>query len=310
METTINRQTILRKTLWGADIYCHILRKYYPDETVMHIAGRDCGLIRNPFADGKSTLKVDIIKLHPEQKLSDECAYHRDTAGILPDGDALDFAALHYHQTGQQLLDTLNKEMHLHLDGQNRQYKNAPSTPTAKGPHFSFFKAPITNTKPYKSITILDAWNYITGHYAQKATQTLRSIQDKARARLYKAANFSYATFSGEFTTRNNANCTAESGLLCIDFDHVPDVETLFRKLLQDPFFETALLFRSPSGDGLKWIIETNRGSTPHPDYFRAVARYITDTYGIEPDKSGKDLARACFLPHDKNAYINPHYKQ
>lgn len=309
MERTINRQTVLKHTLWGADIYCHILRKFYPGETVMHVSGRDCGIVRNPYAGGKRTLQVHIDRLHPEQRLSDECARHHDLSGAIPDGDALDFAFMFYHQTGQELLTTLNREMNLHLDGENRQYKDTHPFPTSKGPRFSFYKAPITNTRPYKSITILDAWKYITGHYARDRTWELRSIMDKSRARIFKSANFDYATFSGEFSIRNNAHCLAESGLLCLDFDHVPDVEGLFARLLTDRYFETALLFRSPSGDGLKWIIEINRGQTSHLDYFRTVAGYITRAYGIEPNKSGKDLARACFLPHDPGAYINPNYR-
>lgn len=309
MERTIDRQTVLRHTLWGADIYCHILRKFYPGETVMRVSGRDCGTVRNPYAGGGETLQVRIIKLHPELRLSDELARHHDLSGTIPDGDALDFASMYYHQTGQELLDTLNREMHLRLDGANGQYRNIPPHPTVRGPRFSFFKAPISNTRPYRSITVLDAWNYITGHYAQERTSTLRSIADKSRARIYKAANFDYATFSGEFSSRSNAACTAESDLLCIDFDHVLDVEGLFRRLLDDRYFETALLFRSPSGDGLKWTIEANRGQISHSDYFRAVAGYIAKAYGIEPDKSGKDLARACFLPHDPGAFINPNYR-
>lgn len=309
MERTINRQTVLKHTLWGADIYCHILRKFYPCETVMRVSGRDCGTVRNPYVGGERTLQVRIHRLHPEQRLSDECARHHDISGAVPDGDALDFASMYYHQTGQELLTTLNSEMTLHLDGENRQYKDTPPLPTAKGPRFSFFKAPITNIRPYKSITVLDAWNYITGRYAEERTRTLRGITDKSRARIYKAANFDYATFSGEFSSRGNASCVTESGLLCIDFDHVPDVEGLFARLLTDRYFETALLFRSPSGDGLKWIIEISRGRTPHSAYSRAIASYITKAYGIEPDKSGKDIARACFLPHDPDAYINPNYR-
>ncbi len=309
MERTINRRTVLRHTLWGADIYCHILRKFYPRETVMRVSGRDCGTVRNPYAGGERTLQVRIHRLHPEQRLSDELARHHDLSGTIPDGDALDFASMYYHQTGQELLATLNQEMNLHLDSENRQYKDIPPLPTSKGPRLSFFKAPITNTRPYKSITVLDAWNYITGRHAEKRTRPLRSITDKSRARIYKAANFDYVTFSGEFTSRSNASCITESGLLCIDFDHIHDVEGLFARLQTDRYFETALLFRSPSGDGLKWIIEINRGQTSHSEYFRAIANYITKAYGIEPDKSGKDIARACFLPHDPDAYINPNYR-
>ena len=45
-------------------------------------------------------------------------------------------------------------------------------------------------------------------------------------------------------------------------------------------------------------------------DYsIRAVANYVRATYGIEVDKSGKDISRACFLPFDSKAYINPNLK-
>lgn len=308
MEKTIDRNSVLRKTHWGTDIYAHILRQFYPGEVVMRITGRDCGIIRNPFAGGVQSLHVWFCKNNPDAKLSDETAFHHDEYGAIPDGDALDFAELYYHQSGQELLQTLNREMYLHLDAGTPQYAAAPCGHVDKGPKFSFFKAPITNKYPYKSITVLDAFNYIKGPYAMEQTQHLRSIQDKKKAALYKQSHFAYVTFCGEFEVRSNDTVKAESGLLCIDFDHVPDVETLRHSLLKDRYFTTALAFRSPSGDGLKWVIEISKGNLSHSDYFRAVASYITKTYGIEPDKSGKDISRACFLPHDPEAYINQNY--
>ena len=76
--------------------------------------------------------------------------------------------------------------------------------------------------------------------------------------------------------------------------------------LLEDKCFTTELLFRSPSGDGLKWIIRINTAEVSHAEYFNAVANYLRLTYGLEADKSGKDVSRACFLPYDPEAYINP----
>lgn len=99
------------------------------------------------------------------------------------------------------------------------------------------------------------------------------------------------------------------SNLLCVDFDHISDLEGLFARLLEDKYFDTALLFRSPSGDGLKWVIEINKGALSHSDFFRAVENYIFKTYGIKVDQSGKDISRACFLPYDPAAYINPIFK-
>ena len=198
--------------------------------------------------------------------------------------------------------------MNLNLDRERTQYGNAPTSDIERGPKFSFFKAPIKNIKSHKSITIRDAYNYIVGPYTKERTEMLRSLNDKKRARLYKAANFDYATFCGEFDVRSNNSIKRVSGLLCIDFDHVEELEVLFTKLLNDEYFNTALLFRSPSGDGLKWVIEIPPTELPHPDFFKAVENYIYATYQVKIDGSGKDISRACFLCYDPNAYINPNY--
>ena len=58
MAGIIDRHAILRRTLWGVDIYAHILRQYYPEETVIKVVGRDCGISRNPFASGRRTLHI------------------------------------------------------------------------------------------------------------------------------------------------------------------------------------------------------------------------------------------------------------
>ena len=308
MEKTIDKQTLLKKTMWGVDIYAHILRKFYPDEAVIKVVGRDCGICKNPFAGGARTLHIWFERNNPVGRLSEETAYHKDQFGAIPDGTALDFAELYYKQSGQELLNTLNREMYLNLDKERTQYSNTPASDIDRGPKFSFFKAPIQNTKSHKSITIKDAYIYIVGHYAKEKTETLRSFDDKKRARLYKSANFDYVTFCGEFDIRSNNSVKSVSGLLCIDFDHVVELEVLFSKLLKDEYFNTVLLFRSPSGDGLKWVIEIPPSDLPHPDFFRAIENYIFKVYGIKIDGSGKDISRACFLCHDPNAYINPNY--
>lgn len=67
MEKTIDRQTLLSHTLWGVDIYAHILRMFYPDETVIKVTGRDCGICRNPFAGGGKTLHIWFARTIPQQ---------------------------------------------------------------------------------------------------------------------------------------------------------------------------------------------------------------------------------------------------
>lgn len=305
----ISRESILWKTQYGVNIYCHILHEKYPDETVMHQVGRDCGLCRNPFTDGEKTLHVQRVKLHPEQHLSDEIARHHDVTGAFPDGDCFDFAQSYYGVAGQELLNRINVELNLHLEDGYNPYalkSKLPFEVLQPEIRFSFFKSPITNVQPYKNISLADAFRYITGDYAKVRTEKLRSIADTKRARNFKSANFDYCTFSGTFRVRNDKALIEHSGLLCLDFDHVTGVQSLFERLLHDEYFETQLLFRSPSGDGLKWIVPINVAEMSHGDYFRAVANYVRSTYGVEVDKSGKDVSRACFLPYDPQAYINP----
>ena len=187
---------------------------------------------------------------------------------------------LHYKQSGDELLQTLNKEMNLHIGEKFDFYKNRISNTEIQNQsnhnnqtnhssdivvrHFSFFKAPVRNTIPHKSICLLDAYNYIVGDYAKQRTEKLRNIKDPKQARQYKASTFDYCTFSGMFQTRNDKALISHSGLLCIDFDHLQSVDLLRKQLLQDEYFDTQMLFVSPSGDGLKWIIPIDTKQTTH----------------------------------------------
>jgi len=318
----ISKESILNKTHYGLKIYSHILRLYYPDEVVMRLVERDCGLCRNPFNSNKKTLHIFIEKENILGNAFDkEFARHRDSENAIPAGDAFGFAELHYKQSGNELLQTLNKELFLRIGEQWSFYKTKSESPNHTnhknpinhssdigGCLFSFFKAPISNIKPHKAVSLLQIYNAIKGDYYRDKTQKLRAISDVGLARLFKAANFDYCTFSGVFTTRNDKALTKHSGLLCIDFDHLQKVEKLRFQLLQDEYFDTQMLFVSPSGDGLKWIISIDTATTQHGDYFAAVANYVLQTYGVAVDKSGRDISRACFLPHDPQAFINPVY--
>jgi len=316
----ISEESILSKTHYGLSIYSHILRLYYPDEIVLQLVGRDCGLCRNPFNSNKETLHIWIEKTDPTNVMNKEFARHSDSENAISAGDAFGFAELHYKQSGAELLQTLNKELFLHIGEQRSFYANAqksvgcsetsqPKSPQSPcSPLFSFFKSPITNTKPHKAVSLLQIYNAIKGDYYRDKTQKLRAISNVGQARLFKAANFDYCTFSGVFTTRNDKALEKHSGLLCVDFDHLQNVELLRNQLLQDEYFDTQLLFVSPSGNGLKWIISIDTAATQHGEYFAAVANYILQTYGVAVDKSGRDISRACFLPYDREVFINPVY--
>jgi hypothetical protein len=176
-------------------------------------------------------------------------------------------------------------------------------------PTFSFFKPPIKNTRPYKEqIPLSDVYMVLTGHWYKERTATLRRITKPEANRDFKAANFPFVTFSGVFRYRKEKGLLQHSNLMVFDFDKLSDVEDLKMQLLTDKHFETELLFTSPNGNGLKWLISIDVSRFTHSQWFNAVSRYIAATYHVEVDKSGSDVCRVCFLCFDPDAFMHPRH--
>ena len=175
---------------------------------------------------------------------------------------------------------------------------------------FSFYRKPIQNIEPCRAITVVDAYRYIVGHYANPQTEALRAMTSPSEAKKFKPAHFDYCTFSGLFNGRNEKDLLLHSGLLCLDFNRVGNPKQLKEQLINHDYFDTELLFTSPSGDGVKWIISIELKGWEHSRYFKSVANCVKATGLPEVDKSGSDVARSCFLPYDPQAYINPKYSE
>ena len=174
---------------------------------------------------------------------------------------------------------------------------------------FQFYRAPIMTVQSRTTMTVKEVYQYITSMEAMERTHKLRTIGDEKEAKKFKWNNFDFVLFSGTFRRRKAEALIEHSGLICLDFDHVGNDRerwALRERLLQDPYFETQLLFTSPSGDGLKWVIDIDMEKCDHLKWFLALQKYVRRTYGVEIDKACKDVCRACFLPHDASCYVNP----
>lgn len=174
---------------------------------------------------------------------------------------------------------------------------------------FQFYRAPITTVQSRTTMTVKEVYQYITSMEALERTHKLRAIEDEKKRKAYKAQAFDFVLFSGTFRQRKAEALIEHSGLICLDFDHVGNDRqrwALREQLLKDPYFETQLLFTSPSGDGLKWVIAIDMEKHDHLSWFIALQNYIRVTYQKEIDKACKDVCRSCFLPHDASCYVNP----
>ena len=169
---------------------------------------------------------------------------------------------------------------------------------------FSYFKAPITNLIPTRTITLQDVHRAITGDFLKDATLKLRQCAPGSDDyRKAKATLLPYVTFAGTFTRRDNKSLEKLSGLMCLDFDHLNNLPAKRRKLIQDQQITPLLLFISPGGDGLKLVIANPHNSGDYGKDYKAVQEYFWRTYALKADNT-QDPSRACFLCHDPEAYL------
>jgi hypothetical protein len=191
----------------------------------------------------------------------------------------------------------------------------APTPPIPDpGPRFSLFRGGIKSVKPTSEITLAQLHDELTGPRWKELTARLRAVGRGAREYETIKSSLDNVTPAGTFApTRARRNLAAASGLIVLDFDKLPDVAAARAALLADPAVGpvVAMLFVSPSGDGLKCILPLDDRFL-HLDNFTRLSRYLSRKYaplGLVADDSGKDVSRACFLCHDPHAYLSPDYQ-
>lgn len=159
-------------------------------------------------------------------------------------------------------------------------------------------------------------YEYIVSGRARRATEELRSLPSSASRQArqdFKLLNFEYATFSGEFSYRTASSLVVRSPFLTLDIDHLGsmvEARELQRELCCDVMVETDLCFVSPSGNGVKWVVTLPEWTDDmlFRDQFEVMRRYVGFAYGVDPDRSGSDVCRACFLPYDPECFVNSRF--
>jgi len=187
---------------------------------------------------------------------------------------------------------------------------------------FSFYKNPIENKFPHKSIGLKDVYKLIAGDDYLENTNRLRSPEGKLNKNELKASLFPYVTFCGVFSERADSKLLSPSNLFSIDLDHLGvNLIEIKRRLIADTKLRPSLIFTSPSGDGLKAVIhidfaEITLDESQKVTYkiWDAVNTYFSKEYsdliipngkGAYIDAACKNISRACFLGHDSEAYFN-----
>jgi hypothetical protein len=93
---------------------------------------------------------------------------------------------------------------------------------------------------------------------------------------------------------------------VAIDLDNLgaDGATTVLQTAVADRFCKIA--FRSATAKGVRLIFACPECSPEiHRFVFQRVAEHVRRQYGIEPDTSGSDVARACFVSFDQGLWLN-----
>lgn len=138
----------------------------------------------------------------------------------------------------------------------------------------------------------------------RQITRQIQALSDHNEQNKLKIAALPYACFNGVFEYRNNGSLKEYSNYTAIDFDGFQsedDLQRMVANLRTTPFVK--FLFRSPSGRGIKAIIEhTNTNPKKHYALYQELLGVLNVP---QLDTKTSDLSRATFLCYDSTAVWN-----
>lgn len=166
-------------------------------------------------------------------------------------------------------------------------------------PKFSLYHNGIRNTIPNGEIDIEKFLELIKED--NPTIEAIRECVDKGIRDKLKS-ELSYVTFSGTFEKRGNDKLKKSSGLVCLDYDDIEDLNKTKQELIKDKY--TYCLFVSPSGKGLKLLVKIPevKNNEEYGQYWSSISKHFKDA---KVDEGTKDISRACYLSVDKNPYFN-----
>ena len=165
----------------------------------------------------------------------------------------------------------------------------------------SIFKN-IKSIAPIKDTSVLKVLESIRSSEYKNRIGLIRVERDKTKRNELKS-KLPYVTFCGTFTSRSNSNLKSHSGLACLDFDDVVNLDDLRKVINEDSF--TFASFVSPSGDGLKVLVKIPMidNNNDYQDYYVELIKHYSKYHDL--DEGTKDLARACYLSFDEDVFIS-----
>lgn len=143
------------------------------------------------------------------------------------------------------------------------------------------------------------------GQFAAQVEKVRAELDPEKRK--YLKQDLPVIMWQGVFSKRSKAGLQYLNGIICIDVDHISaeEIARLKDKMKNTPWVVSAFL--SPSGDGLKILVNTT--VTTVKDFDNCYAQLIetfSEMFGCDVDKNCRDYSRACYASYDPDIYVNP----
>ena len=160
----------------------------------------------------------------------------------------------------------------------------------------------IKTVTPIKDLDIHQVLESIKSGKWEKQISSIRIETDKDRRNLLKS-KLQYVTVCGTFSNRSNTGLKKHSGLACLDFDDVKDLDFLRESVNKDEYTFTS--FTSPSGNGLKVIVKIPLvdNDLDYKDYYIELQEHYNKY--TQSDISTTDIARATYVSYDPYLFLN-----
>ena len=140
----------------------------------------------------------------------------------------------------------------------------------------------------------------------KELVKSIRAEKDKTKRNELKKKLPSIC-FSGTFNKRADSSLVTHSGLICLDLDGYEkkkDLEEDRAKFKKSKFVYS--VFVSPSGNGLKVLVQIPQEADNHKKYFNALNKHFASPYF---DTTSKNVSRVCYESSDPQLYVNEQSK-
>jgi len=147
------------------------------------------------------------------------------------------------------------------------------------------------------------------GKFKSEITEIRNSLKENNKNKSDRLKNsLSGFTVSAIFDEkRRKERVIKYYGVMVLDIDNLKDEEEVERIKKEIEKIEyTKMVFVSPSGLGLKIIVETNNTDVErHTEVYKELVNYYGNQLNVGFDSQTCDVSRLCFFSYDETAYYN-----